>query len=136
MISATAPIYVSLLGRIFLKESCGLFEVVLTTVIMGGVLIVMQPPMLFHQGEEEAEGGGHGNKYLMNALVALLGTVFSAGAMVASRALKVLPIFFFIDITLQEQAVHNCYNHPSHPRFPPQRYPWFRKSLAHTKPLP
>lgn len=96
MISATSPIYVSILGRIFLKEVCGVFEVFVVTFIMFGVLIVMQPPMIFMhldlgvfsadelQGEHEYE-----NRHFWIAGLVLIGTVFSAISMVASRALKV-----------------------------------------------
>ena len=47
MITSTTPMFVAVLGRIFLHEPCGVFEVVVIAATLVGILIVMQPPFLF-----------------------------------------------------------------------------------------
>ena len=47
MITSTTPMFVAVLGRVFLKEPCGLFEAAVIAATLGGIFIVMQPPFLF-----------------------------------------------------------------------------------------
>ncbi len=46
MIAASAPVFVAVLARIFLREPCGVFQIATMTLTMLGVLIVIQPPFL------------------------------------------------------------------------------------------
>ena len=53
MITSTTPMFVAVLGRVFLKEPCGLFEAAVIAATLGGIFIVMQPPFVFEALLEE-----------------------------------------------------------------------------------
>ena len=47
MVSAVKPIFITFFSLLFLKESCGLFEILNIFLVMGGIVLVVQPPVLF-----------------------------------------------------------------------------------------
>ena len=101
MISSTAPIFVTFLGFILLKESCGTFELFNIMFTLIGIVIVMQPPFIFDRilGENFAQaltinGDGESSfeykkKHFYVAIFALVGTLFSSMSIIATRSLKV-----------------------------------------------
>lgn len=90
MISASAPIFVTFLARLFLKESCGMFEVFNIILTMSGILVVMQPPILFGENEFGLEYQTH---HFVAATMAVIGTLLAAIGMVVTRVLKDVNIF-------------------------------------------
>jgi len=47
MIAAVRVIIVNLFSCIFLKEPCGIFEILNIFIVLGGILLVIQPPVIF-----------------------------------------------------------------------------------------
>jgi len=73
MISALMPIFVSLSGRIFLKESFGKWEISSFLVMLSGVMCVVKPPFLFSSSSDSS----HDNTFWL-----------AAGVLVAAKALQ------------------------------------------------
>ena len=53
MISSIKPVFSTLLACIFLKESCGLFEVLNLVLVVTGIGLVVQPSFIFGQTEAQ-----------------------------------------------------------------------------------
>lgn len=83
MIGLSAPLFVAVLGRIFLKEPCGVFETINITVCLIGTVIVMQPPFLF--GSVSA----YTTSDFLTALIVFGATLAGSISTVATRSLKV-----------------------------------------------
>ena len=77
----TAPVFATLMGCIFLKESFGLFEVASIVATVVGVTLVMKPTENFTAGGKEA------STMLFDVLVALSAAIGWAGSGVLSRDL-------------------------------------------------
>ncbi|XP_059095461.1 solute carrier family 35 member G1-like [Tigriopus californicus] len=90
MISASAPIFVTFLARLFLNEACGMFEVFNIILTMSGILVVMQPPILFGESDYGLEYQTH---HFVAASMAVIGTLLAAIGMVVTRALRDVNIF-------------------------------------------
>ena len=107
MISATSPVFVTLLARIFLQEPCGVFEVLNIIVTMVGVVIVMRPPFIFGSGDDVScllvlghlelfktfrllqDAMTYENHHFITAAICFSGTLFGSVGVVSTRALKV-----------------------------------------------
>jgi drug/metabolite transporter (DMT)-like permease len=57
MLLSLKSVFVTLLSCVFLKESCGIFEIANLVLILTGVTLVIQPPFLFGVGETEEYSG-------------------------------------------------------------------------------
>ena len=82
MITSTKPVFVTLLSCIFLKEACGVFEVVTLAMVVGGITLVIQPPFLF--GGEVV----YTPHMLTTAMVLLATTAFSSLVTIILRHLR------------------------------------------------
>lgn len=86
----SVPVFVAIFARIFLKEPCGLFNVVTVCLTLIGVVLITRPPLIFghtvvsltdnHVESEHAD--------LYGAVAAFSATLFGANAYVLLRALK------------------------------------------------
>ena len=84
-ISATHPIFVTLLACMFIGEPCGLFEVISLIVTLAGMIVVMHPPFIFGS---ESHNDVYNRQYFIAASFAAVGTVCQAGGFVVTRAVK------------------------------------------------
>lgn len=102
MIMAASPIWVTILGRLFLKESCGVFEVVTISATMVGIVIVMQPPILFGEDAANILVNATANAteishfeaekketHFLVSIILLCGTVIGSFGTICTRTLKV-----------------------------------------------
>ncbi|XP_001600949.1 solute carrier family 35 member G1 [Nasonia vitripennis] len=86
----SVPVFVAIFARIFLKEPCGLFNVITVCLTLIGVVLITRPPLIFghtvvsltdnHVETENAD--------LWSAVAAFSATLFGANAYVLLRALK------------------------------------------------
>lgn len=83
MIASIRPVCVSLLSCIFLKESCGLFELITLCLVFTGVTLVIQPPFLF--GTDQSEYTPH---MLHTALMLIVITAISSAVPIVLRHLR------------------------------------------------
>lgn len=81
----SAPVFVTIFARIFLKEACGLFNVVVIILTLLGVVLITKPPFLFG---DTVYAHGYTTDLLQGALVAFIGTIFHANVYVLLRWLK------------------------------------------------
>lgn len=86
----SVPVFVAIFARIFLKEPCGLFNVVTVCLTLIGVILITRPPLIFgHTIGSLTDGhikSGHAD--LWGAVAAFSATLFGANAYVLLRALK------------------------------------------------
>ncbi|MCL4156990.1 UNVERIFIED_CONTAM: hypothetical protein GTU68_030645 [Idotea baltica] len=79
----SAPVFVALFARIFLKEACGLFQASLILLTLAGVTLITRPPWLFgHLSDTYTPSEWKG------AMAAFLGTIVAANVYVMLRVLK------------------------------------------------
>lgn len=86
----SVPVFVAIFARIFLKEPCGLFNVITICLTLIGVVLITRPPLIFghtivsltdnHEESEHAD--------LWGAIAAFSATLFGANVYVLLRALK------------------------------------------------
>jgi len=83
MIASIRPVCVSLLSCIFLKESCGIFELITLCLVFSGVTLVIQPPFLF--GTDQSEYTPH---MMHTALMLIVITAISSAVPIVLRHLR------------------------------------------------
>ncbi|XP_014211558.1 solute carrier family 35 member G1-like [Copidosoma floridanum] len=86
----SVPVFVAIFARVFLKEPCGLFNIITVCLTLIGVVLITRPPLLFghtvvsltdnHEKTEQAD--------LWGAAAAFTATLFGANAYILLRALK------------------------------------------------
>ena len=84
-ISATHPIFVTLLACMFVREPCGVFEIVSLIVTLAGMIVVMHPPFIF--GSDSSDDV-YNKQFFIAASFAAVGTVCQAGGFVVTRTVK------------------------------------------------
>ncbi|XP_057654918.1 solute carrier family 35 member G1 [Diorhabda carinulata] len=83
----SVPVFTGIFARMFLKEPCGLFNVVSVILTLIGVVLITRPPLLL--GDTVNSLGDNGQKTEMwGAVAAFSATLFGANAYVLLRALK------------------------------------------------
>lgn len=85
----SVPVFVAIFAYIFLKEPCGLFNVVTIVLTLIGVVLITRPTFVF--GETLPTLAANGEKYhygAWGAVAAFGATLFGANAYVLLRALK------------------------------------------------
>lgn len=86
----SVPVFVSIFARIFLKEPCGIFNVITVCLTLIGVVLITRPPLLF--GRTVASLMDENIKFeradLWGAVAAFTSTLFGANAYILLRALK------------------------------------------------
>ena len=84
IITAAQPIFVTVCACLFIREPCGVFDVLALIVSLGGMTLVTQPPFIFgHSGSTIYD-----KEYFIGAAFALLGTVCQAIGFVITRSIK------------------------------------------------
>ena len=53
MISSIKPVFSTLLACIFLKESCGVLEILNLVLVVSGICLVVQPDFIFGQTDSQ-----------------------------------------------------------------------------------
>jgi drug/metabolite transporter (DMT)-like permease len=97
----STPVFVAIFARLFLKEECGLFNVVTILLTLIGVLLITRPPLVFgdaipslmDEQNDWIHSGGSSvvettNYNIWGPAAALASTLFGANAYVLLRALK------------------------------------------------
>lgn len=86
----SVPVFVAIFARIFLKEPCGLFNVITVCLTLVGVVLITRPPLIFGQTVESLTDNHveTENADLWGAVAAFAATLFGANAYVLLRALK------------------------------------------------
>lgn len=85
----SSPVFVAISARIFLKEPCGVTQIVTIMVTLVGVILIARPPFLFGDGVS-GDFHGYSTENLLGAVSALCGTVCSANVYILIRKLKSL----------------------------------------------
>ncbi|KAL7293644.1 solute carrier family 35 member G1 [Trichogramma pretiosum] len=86
----SVPVFVAIFARIFLKEPCGLFNVVTICLTLIGVVLITRPPIIFGKTVNSLTDSNIDTEQedLWGAMAALSATLFGANAYVLLRALK------------------------------------------------
>ncbi|XP_046739680.1 solute carrier family 35 member G1 [Diprion similis] len=86
----SVPVFVAISARIFLKEPCGIFNVITICLTLIGVVLITRPPLIFGQTVESLTDNHveTENAELWGAVAAFSATLFGANAYVLLRALK------------------------------------------------
>lgn len=86
----SVPVFVAIFARIFLKEPCGLFNVVTILLTLIGVVLITRPPFIFgtHIPSLAFEDENSASTDLWAAVAAFSATLFGANVYVLLRALK------------------------------------------------
>lgn len=86
----SVPVFVAIFARIFLKESCGLFNIVTVCLTLIGVILITRPSLIFGNTIESLSDGHIKSEHtdLWSAMAAFSATLFGANAYVLLRALK------------------------------------------------
>ncbi|KAL7648195.1 UNVERIFIED_CONTAM: hypothetical protein RMT77_000098 [Armadillidium vulgare] len=79
----SAPVFVTLFARIFLKEACGVFQTVLILLTLFGVVLITRPPWLLG-----SFSGNYTSSEWKGAIAAFTGTIVAANVYVLLRVLK------------------------------------------------
>ncbi|RZF47297.1 hypothetical protein LSTR_LSTR009788 [Laodelphax striatellus] len=85
----SVPVFVAIFARIFLKEPCGLFNVLTICLTLIGMILITRPPFIFGNSVPAlASNQQGGNTDVWGAVAAFSATLFGANAYVLLRALK------------------------------------------------
>ena len=84
MLSAASPIWVVLLGRVFLKEKLGLVDVLNVVITLGGILLIIRPPFIFGHDPSFV----FDSQYYIAAVILFAGSFVQAGVYIILRLLK------------------------------------------------
>lgn len=82
----SVPVFVAIFARVFLKEPCGIWNVISIILTLIGVLLITHPPFLF--GDDSNKERSDNVRSLMGASAAFVSTIFGANAYVFLRLLK------------------------------------------------
>lgn len=83
----SVPVFVAIFARIFLKETCGFFNIITICLTLVGVVLITRPPLIF---QHSLSLNNHDNvsEDLWGAIAAFTATLFGANVYVILRALK------------------------------------------------
>lgn len=85
----SVPVFVAIFARLFLKEPCGLFNVITVILTLIGVVLITRPPIIFNEMVPALASPNEKVKTdLWGAVAAFSATLFGANAYVLLRALK------------------------------------------------
>ncbi|KAK6636552.1 hypothetical protein RUM43_010214 [Polyplax serrata] len=85
----SVPVFVAIFARLFLKEPCGMFNVVTVILTLIGVVLITRPPILFnHLVPPLASSNENAKTNLWGAVAAFAATLFGANVYILLRALK------------------------------------------------
>ena len=83
---ATKPIFVSLSAKLFLKEPCGLVEVLNMVLMLSGIIFVVKPPFLFPEDDPDSHSSDPAGGTA--AICVLLTTILASNITVIIRKLR------------------------------------------------
>ena len=86
IIVATRPIFVSLSAKLFLKEPCGLVEILNMILMLSGIIFVVQPPFLFPEDDPQVSPSDPAGRTA--AVCVLLTTILASNITVIIRKLR------------------------------------------------
>ncbi|CRL00287.1 CLUMA_CG013560, isoform A [Clunio marinus] len=81
----STPVFVAIFSRIFLKETCGPFNIFTIILTSLGIVFIVKPPIIF--GEDEGSENER-TDYFWGPLAALASAIFTANAMIIIRMLR------------------------------------------------
>uniref|UniRef100_T1JH76 EamA domain-containing protein n=1 Tax=Strigamia maritima TaxID=126957 RepID=T1JH76_STRMM len=81
----SAPVFVAITARIFLKEYFGVFNVGMILLTVCGVVFITKPPLIFGSNVYQV---GFNDETLKGVITAMIGTVFNSNVYVLLRHLK------------------------------------------------
>lgn len=86
----STPVFVAIFARLFLREACGMFNVITILLTLVGVVLITRPPFFFDDGSTSLvdEQVIDTNYDVWGPVAALSSTLFGANAYVLLRALK------------------------------------------------
>lgn len=86
----SVPVFVAIFARVFLKEPCGLFNVITVCLTLIGVVLITRPPLIFGHTVESLSDSQIESDVpdVWGAIAAFSATIFGANAYVLLRALK------------------------------------------------
>ncbi|XP_055641854.1 solute carrier family 35 member G1 [Toxorhynchites rutilus septentrionalis] len=86
----STPVFVAIFARLFLRETCGMFNVITIILTLIGVVLITRPPFLFEDSVHnlDEEQVIESNYDVWGPVAALSSTLFGANAYVLLRALK------------------------------------------------
>ncbi|KXJ75801.1 solute carrier family 35 member G1 [Aedes albopictus] len=86
----STPVFVAIFARLFLREQCGMFNVITILLTLVGVVLITRPPFFFHEDSTSLvdEQVIEANYDVWGPVAALSSTLFGANAYVLLRALK------------------------------------------------
>ena len=83
-LTAAQPIFVTLVACVFLRESCGIFDILALIASLLGMFLLTQPPFIFGQHGDTI----YNAQYYIAAAAAIGGMMCQAFSYVATRAIK------------------------------------------------
>lgn len=85
----SVPVFVAIFARLFLKEPCGIWNVICVALTLIGVVLITRPPMLFGDSIPALSADNTSESTnVWGAVAAFSATLFGANAYVLLRALK------------------------------------------------
>lgn len=85
----SVPVFVAIFARLFLKEPCGMFNVVTVVLTLIGVVLITRPPILFNELVPPlASSNENAKSNIWGAVAAFAATLFGANVYILLRALK------------------------------------------------
>ncbi|XP_012288043.1 solute carrier family 35 member G1 [Orussus abietinus] len=86
----SVPVFVAIFARIFLKEPCGLFNVITICLTLIGVILITRPPIIFGHsvGSFANSNAEREHTDVKGAVSAFAATLFGANVYILLRALK------------------------------------------------
>ncbi|XP_064630637.1 solute carrier family 35 member G1-like [Lineus longissimus] len=89
VIYMTSPVFVGVLAFFILKESCGIFEIISTMIMLVAVVFIAQPPFIFGaKALKPGEKHQDSTTRMWASLSGLAGSIFHASVHIALRRLK------------------------------------------------
>lgn len=84
----SVPVFVSIFARIFLKEPCGIFNVISIVLTLIGVILITRPPIIFGSVAKSLLNIDEDSSNPWGAAAAFGSTLFGANVYILLRALK------------------------------------------------
>jgi drug/metabolite transporter (DMT)-like permease len=89
VIYMTSPVFVGVFAFFILKESCGIFEIISTIIMLVAVVFIAQPPFIFGaKSMKPGEKHEDSTTRLWASVSGLVGSIFHASVHIALRRLK------------------------------------------------
>uniref|UniRef100_T1H0U6 EamA domain-containing protein n=1 Tax=Megaselia scalaris TaxID=36166 RepID=T1H0U6_MEGSC len=89
----STPVFVAIFARLFLKEQCGLINIITIMLTLIGVVLITRPSIIFTQPEDEFSNdflspSQSTSNRIWGSVAAVASTLFGANVYILLRALK------------------------------------------------